>query len=82
MNTSIVLPTTELIVSIDDKSMVNKIKQALKLMKGVCSVKVKKESMEQKILNSKSYKAAMDDIEHGRVYEAESVEDMFKQILG
>ena len=28
------LPATELIVTIDDQSMVNKIKQALKLMKG------------------------------------------------
>ena len=28
------------------------------------------------------YKEAMDDVKNGRVYHANSVDDMFKQILG
>ena len=76
------LPATELIVTIDDQSMVNKIKQALKLMKGVCGVKVKRHTIDDKILRSAAYRASMDDVKHGRVYEAASVEDMMKQILG
>jgi hypothetical protein len=34
------------------------------------------------ITKTAGYKEAMDDIKHGRVYHAESVDDMFKQILG
>ncbi len=34
------------------------------------------------ITKTSGYKEAMDDIKHGRVYHAESVDDMFKQILG
>lgn len=73
---------TELIVSIDDQSMVKKIRQALQLMKGVTSVKVKRhKSTEELILNSSAYKESMKDVEQGHVFEAASVDDMFKQIL-
>ena len=34
------------------------------------------------ITKTAGYKEAMDDVKHGRVYHAESVDDMFKQILG
>lgn len=34
------------------------------------------------ITQTASYRAAMDDVKHGRVYEAKSVDDMFIQILG
>ena len=32
--------------------------------------------------NCEAYREAMEDVEAGRVYHAESVEDMFSQILG
>ena len=34
------------------------------------------------ITKTPGYKEAMDDVKHGRVYHADSVDDMFKQILG
>lgn len=34
------------------------------------------------VTKTASYREALDDVEHGRVYHADSVEDMFKQILG
>ena len=34
------------------------------------------------ITKTAGYKEAMEDVKHGRVYHAESVDDMFKQILG
>ena len=34
------------------------------------------------ITKTAGYKEAMDDVKHGRVYHAGSVDDMFKQILG
>lgn len=34
------------------------------------------------ITKTAGYKEAMNDIKNGRVYHAESVDDMFKQILG
>ena len=39
-------------------------------------------SKNEDITKTAGYKEAMDDIKHGRVYHAESVDDMFKQILG
>lgn len=81
MAREVTLPKAQLIVSLDDETMVAKVRQAVKLMKGVCGVEVKKTSLHDKILNSAAYKAAMDDVEQGRVYEAESVEEMFKKIL-
>ena len=34
------------------------------------------------VTKTAGYRAAMDDVKHGRVYEAKSVDDMFIQILG
>ena len=39
-------------------------------------------SKNEDITKTAGYKEAMDDIKHGRVYHAESVDDMFNQILG
>ncbi|MBP5345299.1 MAG: hypothetical protein J6Y99_03700 [Bacteroidales bacterium] len=63
---------TQLTVSIEDNSMLEQIKQAISMLRGVSSVTLKhpaKSCMEQ----------AIDDIEKGRVYEASSVEDLIKQ---
>ena len=37
---------------------------------------------EYDITKTAGFREAMDDIKHGRVYHADSVDDMFKQILG
>ena len=71
----------QLLVSISDLSMLNDIKKAISMLKGVTTVKKQKQKKFD-ITKTKGYREAMDDVKHGRVYHAESVDDMFKQILG
>ncbi|MBR7055089.1 MAG: response regulator [Prevotella sp.] len=70
-----------LILQVPDESLVQKVKQACKMLVGVSSVKeVKPKKLD--ITKTAGYREAMDDVKHGRVYHANSVDDMFKQILG
>lgn len=73
-----------LVLQVPDESLVSKVKQACKMLLGVASVKVQKEAKPKKydITKTAGFREAMDDIKHGRVYHADSVDDMFKQILG
>ena len=73
-----------LVLQVPDESLVSKVKQACKMLLGVTSVKVRKEvkPKEYDITKTAGFREAMDDIENGRVYHAENVDDMFKQILG
>ena len=72
-----------IVLNVTDESMLTQIKKACSLLKGVGSVKVVKSSVgSHDITKTKGFREAMDDIEKGRVYDAESAEDMFKQILG
>ncbi len=73
--------TAQLLVSISDLSMLNDIKKAISMLKGVTTVKKQKQK-ELDITKTKGFQEALDDVKHGRVYHAESVDDMFKQILG
>ena len=68
-----------IILDVQDESLLTQIKKACQLLKGVASVRVHKTKNED-ITKTAGYKEAMDDIKHGRVYHAESVDDMFKQI--
>ena len=55
------------------------------MLMGVASVKVQKPTASTKvndITKTAAYREALEDVKHGRVYHAESVDDMFKQILG
>ena len=71
----------QLLVSISDLSMVNDIKKAISMLKGVTVVKKQKQK-EFDITKTKGFQEALDDVKHGRVYHADSVDDMFRQILG
>ena len=73
-----------LILQIPDESLVMKVKQACKMLVGVTSVKVQKPraKCDYDITKTAGYKEAMDDVKDGRVYHADNVDDMFKQILG
>lgn len=73
--------TAQLLVSISGLSMLNDIKKAISMLKGVTTVKKQKQK-EFDITKTKGFQEALDDVKHGRVYHAESVDDMFKQILG
>ena len=68
-----------IVLNVPDESLVSKIKQACKMLQGVASVKVQRPKSED-ITKTAGYKEAMDDVKHGRVYHADSVDDMFKQI--
>lgn len=74
---------TQLTVKIEDVSMLEQIKQAISMLRGVVSVSVKKtKPKEYDITKTAGFREAIDDVEHGRVTHADSVDDMFKQILG
>ena len=70
-----------LVLHIPDESLVQKVKQACKMIVGVASVKEQKPKTLD-ITKTAGYREAMDDVKNGRVYHADSVDDMFKQILG
>lgn len=73
-----------IVLQVPDENLVSKVKQACKMIMGVTSVKVQKENTpkEQDTTKTAGYREAMEDIEQGRVYHADSVDDMFQQILG
>ena len=72
---------TQLTVKIEDTSMLEQIKQAISLLRGVVSVNVKKtKPKEYDITKTAGFREAMDDIEHGRVSTYDSVEDLFKEL--
>ena len=51
---------------------------------GVTSVKVQRTAKTKRydITNTKDFQEALEDVKHGRMYEAESVDGMFQKILG
>ena len=69
----------QLLVSISDLSMINDIKKAISMLKGVTSVKKQKT---YDITKTKGFQEALDDVKHGRVTHYDSVDDMFRSILG
>ena len=72
---------TQLTVKIEDVSMLEQIKQAISMLRGVVSVKEKKtKPKEYDITKTAGFREAMDDIEHGRVTTYDSVDDLFKEL--
>ena len=73
-----------LVLQVPDESLVSKGKQACKMLMGVASVKVQKDAKpkEYDITKTAGYREAMDDVKHGRVTHHDSVDDMFRSILG
>jgi hypothetical protein len=63
---------TQLTVSIQDISMLDQIRQAISLLRGVTSVTMKRQT-------KTGMDRAIEDIKKGRVYEADSVENLIKQ---
>jgi len=63
---------TQLTVSIEDVSMLDQIRQAISLLRGVASVSLKRQT-------KTGMERALEDIKMGRVYEASSVEDLISQ---
>ncbi len=63
---------TQLTVSVEDISMLDQIRQAISMLRGVASVTLKRQT-------KTGMDRAIDDIKNGRVFEADSVEDLIKQ---
>ncbi len=66
----------QIIVDIEDMSMLKDIKRAISMLKGVGKITVPR----RKKLYS-SYELSLRDLDEGRVYEAKDVDDLFKQCL-
>ncbi|MBQ9255270.1 MAG: hypothetical protein IJ180_10935 [Bacteroidales bacterium] len=65
---------TQLVVSIEDYSMLSDIKHAIKMLRGVSEVSIIKQK-------KNGLDKAIEDVENGNIYSADSVEDMIKQIM-
>lgn len=66
---------TQLTITIEDKSILPHLKRILNAINGVSIVG-------QKTKRKTGFEEAMEDVAAGRVTQAESVDEMFKQILG
>ncbi len=74
MNTNtIALQSPQLVVSVSDPSLLNKLKNAIKMMNGVSSISVLKPK-------KTGIELAEEDIRCGRVTEYKSAEDMFEKL--
>ena len=71
-----------LVLQIPDENLVNKVKQACKMIVGVASVKVQKPAKEKEfdITKTAGYREAMDDVKNGRVTHYESLKDFYKEM--
>jgi len=73
-----------LVLQVPDESLVTKVKQACKMLRGVTSVKIQRSAKPKvyDITKTADFKAAKDDVKHGRVTHYDSVDDMFRSVLG
>lgn len=76
------IPTEgQILVNIEDMSMLKDIKKAISLLKGVSSVKAKRTTKkEYDITKTAGYREAMDDVKNGRVYHYDSLKDFYKEM--
>ena len=75
-----------LVLQVPDEALVTKVKQACKMLMGVTSVKVQRPTAETPkeldITKTAGFREAMEDVKHGRVTHYDSVDDMFRSVLG
>lgn len=74
-NTASVPAEGQILVNIEDMSLLKDIKKAISMVKGVGKITVPRRRMT-------SYELSLRDLDEGRVYEAKDVDDLFKQSLG
>ena len=66
----------QLIVNIEDMSMVKDIKKAISMLKGVGKI------TQPRTKRLSSYERSLRDLDEGRVYEYDSLDDLIKEIEG
>ena len=69
----------QIIVTLEPNAIIADLKKAMKLMRGVASVKVQKPK-EYDITKTAGYREAMDDVKHGRVTTYASLDDFYKEM--
>ena len=72
-----------LVLQVPDESLVQKVKQACKMLVGVASVKIQKTPAKEKeydITKTAGYREAMDDVKNGRVTHYDSLKDFYKEM--
>ena len=75
MNNTTTMPTAgQLIVDIEDITLLKNIKKAISMLKGVTKVTAPRRP------KLSSYELALKDLDEGRVYDYESLDDLIKEI--
>ena len=67
----------QMIVDVSDLSLMNELKRAISLMRGVTKVTIPRR---RKLYSA--YELSMRDLKEGRVYEYDSLDDLIKEIEG
>ena len=75
-NTTNIPAEGQLIVDIKDLSLINDIKKAISMLRGVGKVSRPRRK------RMTAYERSLKDLDEGRVYEAKDVDDLFKKIFG
>lgn len=76
-NVAAVMPTEgQLIVNVEDVSMLKDLKKAISMMRGVTKITVPRRK------RMSSYERSLRDLDEGRVYEYDSLDDLIKDIEG
>ena len=65
----------QILVNIEDMSMLKDIKKAISLLKGVGKITIPRRK------RYSAYELSLRDLDEGRVYEAKDVDDLFRQCL-
>ena len=66
----------QLIVNVEDVSMLKDLKKAISMMRGVTKITVPRRK------RMSSYERSLRDLDEGRVYEYDSLDDLIKDIEG
>lgn len=76
-NVAAVMPTEgQLIVNVEDVSMLKDLKKAISMLRGVTKISVPRSK------RMSSYERSLRDLDEGRVYEYDSLDDLIKEIEG
>ena len=74
-NTETIPTEGQLIVSVENVSMLKDLKKAISMMRGVTKITIPRRKLS-------SYERSLRDIEEGRIYKYESLDDLIKEIEG
>ena len=75
-NVAVVPTEGQILVDIEDMSMLKDIKKAISMVKGVSKITIPRRR------RSSSYERSLLDLEEGRVYEYDCLDDLIKEIEG